>query len=165
MMIKATVGSRSFQIEYRDEGIIIDGQLFPLDVVKIRENYYSIIHKNKSHIAEILKIELVPKLLLVRINGRRYEVHVKDKFDQLLEKMGINSVASGSLNSIKAPMPGLIIDMKIKEGDVVKKHDPLLVLEAMKMENIIKSPGEGTVKMVHVKKGESVEKNQVLVEF
>jgi len=69
------------------------------------------------------------------------------------------------VNSIKAPMPGLIIDLKVKEGDVVKLNDPLIVLEAMKMENIIKSPGEGTVKVVKVRKGQSVEKSQVLIEF
>jgi biotin carboxyl carrier protein len=62
-------------------------------------------------------------------------------------------------------MPGLIIDLKVKQGDVVKAGDALLILEAMKMENIIKAPGEGTVKMIKAKKGDSVEKNQVLIEF
>ena len=55
--------------------------------------------------------------------------------------------------------------MKVKPGDAVKQGDPLFILEAMKMENIIKSPGEGTVKAVKAKKGDSVEKNQVLIEF
>jgi biotin carboxyl carrier protein len=62
-------------------------------------------------------------------------------------------------------MPGLIIDLKVNQGDIVKAGDTLLILEAMKMENIIKSTGEGTVKNVKVKKGDSVEKNQVLIEF
>jgi biotin carboxyl carrier protein len=62
-------------------------------------------------------------------------------------------------------MPGLIIDLKIKTGDIVKPGDPLLILEAMKMENILKSPGEGTIKNVKVKKGDNVEKGQVLIEF
>ena len=62
-------------------------------------------------------------------------------------------------------MPGMIIDLRVKAGDQVKAGDPLLVLEAMKMENIIKAPGEGTVKQVKIKKGDTVEKNQVLIEF
>jgi len=62
-------------------------------------------------------------------------------------------------------MPGLIIDLKIKAGDTVKSGDQLLILEAMKMENIIKSPGDGIVKFIKVKKGDSVEKGQVLLEF
>ena len=62
-------------------------------------------------------------------------------------------------------MPGLIIDLKIKAGDAVKQGDPLLILEAMKMENILKSPGEGVIKNLKVKKGDHVEKGQVLMEF
>ena len=79
--------------------------------------------------------------------------------------MGMNNTSAGKINSLKAPMPGLIIDLKVKAGDTVKQNDPLLILEAMKMENIIKSPGEGVVKLVKIKKGDSVEKNQVLIEF
>jgi biotin carboxyl carrier protein len=90
---------------------------------------------------------------------------MQDKFDLLLEKMGMNASASGKVNNIKAPMPGLIIDLRVKDGDLVKAGDPLLILEAMKMENIIKSPGEGVVKSVKVKKGAGVEKGQVLIEF
>jgi biotin carboxyl carrier protein len=62
-------------------------------------------------------------------------------------------------------MPGLIIDLKVKAGDAVKPGDQLLILEAMKMENILKSQGEGTVKTVKVNKGDTVEKGQVLIEF
>ncbi|MDZ7649219.1 MAG: acetyl-CoA carboxylase biotin carboxyl carrier protein subunit [Cytophagales bacterium] len=77
----------------------------------------------------------------------------------------MNTTASSKVNSIKAPMPGLIIDLKIQVGDSVKPGDALLILEAMKMENILKSPGEGVVKTIKVKKDDSVEKGQVLIEF
>jgi biotin carboxyl carrier protein len=79
--------------------------------------------------------------------------------------MGIASGNSNKINHIKAPMPGLIIDLKVKVGDKVKTGDSLLILEAMKMENILKSPGDGMVKNVTVKKGDSVEKGHILVEF
>jgi biotin carboxyl carrier protein len=77
----------------------------------------------------------------------------------------MNNLQNNSAKEIKAPMPGLIFDIKVKEGDEVKKGDPVLILEAMKMENILKSPGDGTVKKIKIKKGESVEKNQVLIQF
>jgi len=89
----------------------------------------------------------------------------------------MNSAGGNKLNVIKAPMPGLIVDLKIQVGDNVKQGDAVLILEAMKMENIlkspgegvvknlIKSPGEGVVKNLNVKKGDSVEKGQVLIEF
>jgi len=69
------------------------------------------------------------------------------------------------MKEIKAPMPGLILDIKVAPGDVVKKGDVLVILEAMKMENSIKSPGDGMVKIVRVGLKQSVEKNQVLIQF
>jgi biotin carboxyl carrier protein len=79
--------------------------------------------------------------------------------------MGMNSLVSGILKEIKAPMPGLILDLKVAPGDLVKKGDVVLILEAMKMENSIKSPGDGIVKAVNVSLKQSVEKNQVLIQF
>src|SRR6185295_9045954 len=99
------------------------------------------------------------------INGEKYLIQLRDKFDLLLEKMGMSGVAASKVNVIKAPMPGLIVDLRVKDGDAVKTGDPLLVLEAMKMENIIKSPGDGQVKKVNVKKGDRVEKGQLLIEL
>lgn len=164
-MVEISIGKMKLRVEAADEGLLIDGNPFPMDIVRIRENFYSIIHDNKSYTGEVLKVDGNARTLLIRIDDHRYEVFVKDKFDLLLEKMGMGMNNTNRANTVKAPMPGLIVDMKIKEGDVVKQHDPLLVLEAMKMENVIKSPGDGIVKTIHVGKGESVEKNQILVEF
>lgn len=62
-------------------------------------------------------------------------------------------------------MPGLIWDIKVQVGDVVKAGDVVLVLVAMKMENALKSPGEGVVKSIKINKGDTVDKNQILIEF
>jgi biotin carboxyl carrier protein len=62
-------------------------------------------------------------------------------------------------------MPGLILDIKVAPGDLVKKGDVVVILEAMKMENSIKSPGDGVVKDIKVALKQSVEKNQVLIQF
>ena len=62
-------------------------------------------------------------------------------------------------------MPGLVIDVCISEGDKIKKGDKIIVLEAMKMENIIKSPTDGIIKKINVNKGMAVEKNQILINF
>jgi biotin carboxyl carrier protein len=62
-------------------------------------------------------------------------------------------------------MPGMVLKILITEGDQVKKGDALLVLEAMKMENIIKSPADGLVKKINAVQGTAVEKNQVLIQF
>jgi biotin carboxyl carrier protein len=164
-MFQASVNKKTFAIEQVDDGFKINDQILSPDIKKLDEGYFHIIQNKKSYRAEVVRADLATKIFTIKINGRIYEVELKDRFDILLEKMGMNATGAGKVNSIKAPMPGLIIDLKIKPGDVVKQGDPLLILEAMKMENIIKAPGEGVVKSVKAKKGESVEKNQVLIEF
>jgi biotin carboxyl carrier protein len=164
-MYKAIVNSKSFEIEQQSDDFTVNGEMFQWDLSKIADGYFHILHQQKSYRAEVVKVDAATKTCAIKINGRTYSVELKDKFDLLLEKMGMTSQAASKVNNIKAPMPGLIIDLKVKEGDVVKGNDVLLILEAMKMENIIKSPGEGIVKSVKVKKGDSVEKSQVLIEF
>ncbi|MEM1136359.1 MAG: acetyl-CoA carboxylase biotin carboxyl carrier protein subunit [Bacteroidota bacterium] len=85
--------------------------------------------------------------------------------DLLLEKMGINHTSTNTVKDIKAPMPGKILEIICNEGDEIKKGDKVMILEAMKMENVLKSPGEGIVKSIKVKTGDNVEKNHILIAF
>ena len=164
-MYKATVNGKTFDIDSSAEETVVNGNPLKWDLVKISDGYFHILHENKSYRAEVVSTDADTKTITIKINGRKYPVQLKDKFDLLLEKMGMTNASAGKINNIKAPMPGLIIDLKVQVGDVVKIGDQVLILEAMKMENILKSPGEGTVKNVKVKKGDRVEKGQVLVEF
>ncbi len=164
-MFKATVNNKAFDVEPQADDFIVNGEIFQWDLSKIADGYFHVLHQQKSYRAEVVKLDVATKTCIIKINGRTYSVELKDKFDLLLEKMGMNAQASSKVNNIKAPMPGLIIDLKVKDGDVVKANDVLLILEAMKMENIIKASGEGIVKKVNVKKGDTVEKGQVLIEF
>ena len=164
-MYKVIVQDKTFEIVDSREGHLVNGQPVALDIVAISQNYFHVIYKNKSYRAEVVKTDVATKTFVFKINGREYPVLVKNKFDLLLEQMGMQNTGGAKLNIIKAPMPGLIIDLKVSEGQEVKQNETLLILEAMKMENIIKSPGDGVVKSVKVKKGSSVEKNQVLIEF
>jgi len=164
-MQKAIINGKEFEILASDNGLLVNGQPLSWDVLTVADGYFHILYENKSYRAEVVKADTATKTYTLKINGRMYPVEVKDKFDLLLEKMGMLKTGAGKLNHVKAPMPGLIVDLRVQTGDTVKPGDPLLVLEAMKMENIIKSSGEGTVKKVKVKKGDSVDKGQVLIEF
>ena len=155
-MYKATVGDKALDISLDD---------LNWDLVEYAPNCFHIIYNNKSYRAEIVKADHQTKSFTIKVNNTIQTVTLKDKFDMLLEKMGMTATATSKLNFVKAPMPGLIIDLKIKAGDTVNAGDALLILEAMKMENVLKSPGDGVVKSVKVKKGDSVEKGQVLIEF
>src|SRR6478609_9548600 len=160
-MFQTKVNGKNFEVIKNEESILINGEPFEWDFVKLSEDNFHILYKNKSYRAEVVKVDRVTKTFQFKINNKLQTVEVKDKFDLLLEKMGMANGASAKVNNVKAPMPGLVIDMKVKAGDVVKAGDPLLILEAMKMENILKASAEATVKNVKVKKGDSVEKGQV----
>ena len=79
--------------------------------------------------------------------------------------MGFETGTTKKVNEIKAPMPGLILDINVEIGQEVKEDDPLLILEAMKMENALTSPRDGVIKSISVTKGDAVDKNQLLIEF
>lgn len=158
-------GHRSIEVDPDTSPPKLDGTDVPLDIVRLSEDRFHIIKNGKSFQAEIVEINRQTKSVVVRINGSVHTVQLKEKVDLLLEKLGMNNSGGARLNNLRAPMPGLIIDLRVSEGQTIKTGDPLLILEAMKMENIIKSTGDGVVKRVNIKKGDSVEKGHVLIEF
>jgi biotin carboxyl carrier protein len=164
-MFRATVNDNEYEIASDDGILYINKTPLDWDVSKISEGKFHILYNNKSFRTEVVKVDVATKSVTLKVNNHVYAVSLKDKFDLLLEKLGMNNLATNKVNNIKAPMPGLIIDLKVKAGDEVKAGDPMLILEAMKMENVLKAPGDGLIKSLKVKKGDSVEKNQVLIEF
>ena len=166
-MLKVKVNNKNeHSIEFADaKGGIIDGNDFVWDIVEVKNGSFHVLKNSKSYTLEVIKADQNEKSFLVSVNGNKYQLQIKDKFDELLKSLGMDNLNASKVNEIKAPMPGLVIDVVVSEGTVVKKGDAILVLEAMKMENIIKSPTDGTIKKINVKKGIAVEKNQVLINF
>jgi acetyl/propionyl-CoA carboxylase alpha subunit len=121
--------------------------------------------ENRSYVAEVLRAEHETKTFTIRVNNNNYELQLSDKYDMLLHDLGMDASASAKAADLKAPMPGLVIDVAVTEGMEVKKGDKLIVLEAMKMENILKAAADGKVKKVSVSKGNTVEKNAILIQF
>lgn len=164
-MFSVILQNKSHSVEKTKEGIKVNQQPIYWDMKWVGERKVHLIHGNESIEAELLTIDRESKTLQIRMGHRTATLKLKDRFDLLLEKMGMTVNGNGSIKHIKAPMPGLILDLKVKPGDEVKKGDVVLILEAMKMENSIKSPGDGVVKEVKVSLKQSVEKNQVLILF
>ena len=164
-MFEATLNNTTYKVAQTNDGLTINDLPIQWDIAKVTNTYFHILHNNKGYRAEVVKADTVAKTFVLKINGRTYTVSLKGELELMLEKMGMDAAVASRAITLKAPMPGLIIDLKVKAGDVVKAGDPLLVLEAMKMENILKCPGDGKVKSVKVEKGNSVEKGQVLIEF
>jgi biotin carboxyl carrier protein len=166
-MLKVKVNNKDEHTIVLDNttGGTIDGKAFEWDVKEVKNGSFHILKDNRSYNVEVIKADHTEKSFTVSVNGNKYTLSIKDKYDELLKSLGFDGMNASKVNEIKAPMPGLVLDVRVAEGDTVKKGDPVLVLEAMKMENIIKSPTDGTVKKINVKKGQAVEKNQVLVNF
>ncbi len=143
----------------------VNGEAFEWDIIPIGNRTYHIIQDGKSYTAEVLNADHKAKVLTIRVNSTKYEVSVKDRFDILLAKMGMDKLAEDKVLDIKAPMPGMVLDILVEVGQEIKKGDPIVVLEAMKMENVLKSPSDSKVKSINAEKGKAVEKNQVLVVF
>lgn len=162
-------GKSSTSCEFRTSNgqlqVKVGDQLLKGSLVKISPRHFHFILGNGSFNTEVLRVNPEEKTLLLRINGKRVEVKLRDKYDELLHSLGMDDIGHKKINDIKAPMPGMVLNVLVKDGDVVKKGDPILVLEAMKMENILKSPADGVVKKVSISKGTAVEKNQLLVQF
>ena len=135
-----------------------------LDAVSTKGKYH-ILKNHSSYKAEVLNSEFNNKTYLVKVNSNSYNVKIADKLDQLISKMGFAIGTSKQIDSIKAPMPGLILDVMVKEGEEVKEDDALLILEAMKMENVITSPCDGVIKSVNISKGNAIDKGHLLIEF
>jgi acetyl/propionyl-CoA carboxylase alpha subunit len=165
-MYKAKVNQSEFDIVLNEnnEGTI-NGESFKLDLIKTGNNRFHIIRNNKSYTAELVSFDEEEKSYKIKVNGNVYTVALKDKFDLLLQSMGMDALAAKKVNDLKAPMPGLVLDIRVKVGDVVKKGEPLVVLEAMKMENILKATNDVVIKKIAVEKGNAVEKNQLLLLF
>ena len=157
--------SNVFDIDIADKQFVVDGKKLDLDVVQINNDMWSILYKHKSYMAELVDIDRVDKSCKVKVNGNVYHLTLEDKFDQLLQQLGMDNLATNKVGEVKAPMPGLVLTIKVKENDEVAKGDSLLILEAMKMENVLKSPTAGIIKKILVEEGSKVEKNQVLLMF
>ena len=136
-----------------------------LDSVETSADTYHILQDNTSIKAKVLKADFNNKSYKIKVNNNTYNVDIHDVIDQQIEALGFEIGASKQVNDIKAPMPGLILEITVKVGDEVKEDDTLLILEAMKMENVIHSPREGIIKSIHVKERETVDKNVLLIEF
>ena len=161
-MVKATVNKKT---EFTIDKNSVNGKENEWDLIEFRGNTFHVIKDNKGYNAMLVNFNAEEKTMVINVNGNDYEISIKDRNDLLLQQLGIASKTSSVIQFIKAPMPGLIINVSVSEGTEVKKGDTLLILEAMKMENVIKSPRDGKVKKVNVQLKQAMEKNQVMLEF
>lgn len=153
------------QIKIENNQIVINNEALNISFQNQLHGNFIIHNNNEAIKAEVLEVDHAKKKFTIKIEDGIYNIDLKDQTDALLEKLGMTDLQNIVIKDIKAPMPGLILDIMVEVGQEVKKGDGLMILEAMKMENVLKSTGDGTISAIEVTKGQSVEKNNVLIKF
>ena len=157
MKYTVKIGEQSFPIS--------DEESKALNAKALSNDNLHVISNNKNYHAQLVTIDMVNRTMAVNVNGSDYQIEIKDEYDDLLHEMGLDVVPEQKMTDVKAPMPGLVLKIMVKVGDNVVKGDNLVILEAMKMENVLQAEGDGVVKSIEVNKGDTVDKTQVLIEM
>lgn len=158
-------GNHSLQVANDQEQPIVNQKSMNWDMQQLPDGSYHIIADGKSYKAMLLGINKKEKTISLKINNNTYDLSVQEPIDLVLEKMGLNTNVKKKAESLKAPMPGLILKILVEEGQAIQKGEPILILEAMKMENVFKAASDATVKQIKVTEGQAVEKGAVLIEL
>ena len=165
MKYTALLNNHTYDIDVEETDgklcVQLNGRPMNVDFVKLSEGIdYSLLLNNTSY---QLVIEQNGSLFQVYLKGSIYPVSVRSEREKKVGTIAADRAARAGLEEIKAPMPGLVVEIEVKKGNAVTKGSGLVIVEAMKMENELKSPLDGIVKEVRVKKGDTVEKEQVLI--
>lgn len=114
---------------------------------------------------EILEEKLEDRILKIKLNHRVFEIKKGHPLDQLIASMGLDQPKVRKMKELIAPMPGRIVNVEVEVGQAIEVGSPILSLEAMKMENVLKAEGVGTVKAIHCSTDDIVDKGTILIEF
>lgn len=157
-----TVDNKKYNVNNGQlDKVNLNGKELSVQISELSPYTFKLIVNNKIYHITTTKLENNKFSFLV--DGHYFETFVRSRLEEEAAKiLNLNSQKSGKRN-IFSPMPGLIVKLNKKVGDEIQADEPLILLEAMKMENVIKSPLTGKITEILIKEGSSVEKNQVLV--
>jgi biotin carboxyl carrier protein len=128
-------------------------------------NFFVIIHQGKRYNGEICSDHSEKNELIIKVNHRVFNLKRIGELDDLIASLGLDKPKIKKLKEIQAPMPGRILEIKIKVGQELQVGDDVLSLEAMKMENVLKADGFGKVKDILIAPNQVVDKGATLIVF
>lgn len=164
MIYHVTVSGRTFEVELGPEGVSVDGRDVDVDFVSIADGATrSLLVDGASH--RLAARRLGRGAWHLHLAGRRLLADVVDERTRVIRAMTGNATASLGPKPIRAPMPGMVVEIEVAEGEVVRAGQGVVVVEAMKMENELKADADAKVTRVHVEEGQAVEKDELLVDL
>jgi len=165
-MLQLTVNDKNtFSIDHEDGRMVLNETVPDWDVSFQPNGLVSVLYNGKSFTAIIEGIDRKTKEVSMSVNGQLYKTVIKEPIDLLLSNMGLDLKAMQKAEPIKAPMPGMVLKILVSPGQQINKGDGLVILEAMKMENILKATATAVVKAIRVNERTAVEKGTVLIEL
>lgn len=142
-----------------------DADIESIDLVQKSPGSFNLIRDHRSVNVLLIDSDASGKKMTMEVDGEIFVVDIKDELDQMLDKMGFGAASTKQIKEIKAPMPGLVLEINVSDGEEVSEGHKILILEAMKMENIILIHTNAKIKKIIVSAGQAVDKGQVLVEL
>lgn len=137
----------------------VDGTLFEVDARKTGTELWTLLIGHQSHDVDVLSTN---GLMHLAVDGQAFEVDVVDELRRALRERKGRFEAEGP-QQVLAPMPGKVVKVLVKPGDAVEDGQGMIIVEAMKMENLLKAQFKGVVKEVFVAEGQAVEARVALV--
>lgn len=163
--IRADVNGREYVIAQDGNGLTLDGDKRNFSLHPLPDGRWYIREGNRGVHVRIINRSADGKSLNIFAKGRMLVVQLRDRLDTLTNRMNLHTVDKSSASRLLAPMPGLIKAVLVTEGRVTSAGESALVLEAMKMENLIRTSASVTIRKILVAPGDRVEKGQPLIEF
>ena len=158
-------GDRTFSVNEEEGQWLLNDAPVVCDIIDAANGLISVLYNNKSYTAIVEKVDKANKEVWLQINGQSFKTALQEPIDLLLSSMGLDLKAMQKVEPVKAPMPGMILKVLVEPGQQIQKGDGLLILEAMKMENVLKATGPAVVKGIRVTERTAVEKGAVLIDL
>ena len=161
MKYLATAGDQTHTIQIKDGAVLIDGEKVEAEIqTSLDGTLYSLLVDGRSY---ALQIQPMEEFYRVQVAGEIHDVAIVDERTHRLAGLRGGTGAGSGEVVLRAPMPGVIVEVSVSEGQQVAKGQTLIVLESMKMHNEFRAPRDGEVHSIRIEKGQPVEKGAILL--